>query len=224
MKTLKIFLLAALALMLVNSAGAQSLNWANLNEENKHIITAKFGLEYGAIYEIGYGYQFKTYIFPTTANIDFSFPSGDLDFGDFKTKLSANIRWFEYHNFQVSAKVNGVFRRYENDFVRLLNFGCDLSAAVGYYSAGWFAAAEVGFDKAIVTHFKHSDAYFNQYAGARDGWYLPPTGGNFYTGLQAGVSFEHHDVYLSAGKVLAQDFKTSPMIPLYGKVGYNLKF
>lgn len=224
MKTLKIFLLAVLLLIGMKSANAQSLNWANFNEENRHIVTAKFGLEYGTIYEIGYGYQFNTYVFPTTANIDFSFPSGNFDFGDFKTKLGVNIRWFEASNFQISAKINGVFRRFENDYVRLLNFGCDVSGAVGYYSSGWFAAAEVGFDKAIITHFKHSDGYLNQYAGARDGWYLPPTGGNFYTGLNAGVSFEHHDVYVSAGKVLVQDFKTSPMIPYYGKVGYNLKF
>jgi hypothetical protein len=158
------------------------------------------------------------------ANIEYSFPSGNKIFDDFKTKIGVQIRWIEFHNFQFSTKIHGVFRRYENDFVRLLNFGSDLSGIVGYYRPKWFIAADVGFDKAIVTQFKHSEIYKEQIPGVVDGWYEPATGGNFYYGLQAGFSFKNQDIYLRGGQIITQDFKTKPLIPFFGHLGYNIKF
>jgi hypothetical protein len=108
--------------------------------------------------------------------------------------------------------------------VRLQNFGSDLSGIAGYYRRQWFISGEFGFDKAIVTHFKHAKAYKDQFPEVVDGWYEPATGGNVYYGLQAGVSFKKHDVYVRAGKMLSQDFKTQPLLPLYGQLGYNIKF
>src|SRR5690606_28578105 len=99
-------------------------------------------------------------------------------------KIGGHINWFEKNNFRANTKIQGVFRRYGNDFVRLLNFGSDMSATIGYYKPKWFAAGEFGFDKAIVTHFLHSDMYKNNFSEAIDGWYEPSTGGNFYYGLQ----------------------------------------
>jgi hypothetical protein len=99
-----------------------------------------------------------------------------------------------------------------------------MSGVAGYYRPRWFVSGEAGFDKAIVTHFKHSEAYKNQYPHVINGWYEPATGGNFYYGLQTGVSFRKHDLYLRAGKILSQDFKTPPTLPLYAQIGYNIKF
>jgi hypothetical protein len=105
----------------------------------------------------------------------------------------------------------------------MLNFGSDLSGNIGYYRSKWFIAGEVGFDKAIITNFKHSKVYRDQYPGVADGWYEPATGGNFYYGLQAGFSFKNQDIYMKAGKLLRQDFKTTPFIPFYFQLGYNIK-
>jgi hypothetical protein len=224
MKTLIKIIIISELLLSIGSVNAQTINWASLKEENKHIVNAGFGLEYGAIYGLGYGYQINNRLFPIVVNIEYSFPSGNKIFNDFKTKIGVQIRWIEYHGFQFSTKINGVFRRYGNDFSRLVNFGSDVSGIFGYYRPKLFVAGEVGFDKAIVTHFRHSKAYKDQYPGAVDGWYEPATGGNFYYGLQTGFSFRKQDVYLRAGKILSQDFKTTPMIPFYGQLGYNIKF
>jgi hypothetical protein len=224
MKNYNVYILISVLALSISSVNAQTINWASLKEENKHIVNASFGLEYGVIYGLGYGYQIRTRLFPIVASVEYSFPSGNNIFDDFKTKIGGQIRWIEYHNFQFSTKIHGVFRTYENDFVRLLNFGSDMSGIIGYYRPKWFVAGEVGFDKAIVTHFRHSKEYRDQYPGAVNGWYEPATGGNFYWGLQAGFSFGKHDIYLRAGKILTQDFKTTPMIPIYGQLGYNIKF
>lgn len=207
-----------------NTIYSQTINWESLKEEHKHIVNANAGAEYGVVYGLGYGYHIKTSLFKVVPNIEYSFPSGNKIFDDFKTRIGVQMSWVEFHHFQFSTKINGVFRRFENDFVRLANFGCDLSGIVGYYQLKWFVAGEVGFDKAIVTNFKHSELYKKQFSDVQDGWYEPPTGGNFYFGLQVGYSFRKHDIFLKAGKIIEQDFKTSPLLPYYGQLGYNIKF
>jgi len=224
MKTLiKIIIISGLILS-IRSVNAQTINWESLDDGNKHIVNANFGLEYGVIYGLGYGYQINSRLFPIVVKLEYSFPSGNKIFDDFKTKIGGQIRWIEYHGFQFSTKIHGVFRRYENDFARLVNFGSDMSGIVGYYRPKFFVAGEVGFDKAIVTNFMHSKAYKEQYPGVVDGWYEPATGGNFYYGLHAGFSFRKQDIYIRAGKILTQDYKTTPMVPIYGQLGYNIKF
>ena len=224
MKTLmKIIFISGLILS-IRSVNAQTINWASLNEGNRHIVNANFGLEYGVIYGLGYGYQINTRLFPIVVNLEYSFPSGNKIFDDFKTKIGVQIRWIEYHGFQFSTKIHGVFRRYRNNFDRLVNFGSDVSGIIGYYRPKMFVAGEVGFDKAIVTHFIHSKEYKDQYLDVVDGWYEPATGGNFYYGLQSGFSFRKQDIYLRAGKILTQDYKTTPTVPFYGQLGCNIKF
>ncbi len=224
MKNFKEYILTAALILSVSSVNAQTINWAGLKEENKHIVNANLGMEYGVIYGLGYGYQIRNRLLPVVVNLEYSFPSGNKIFDDFKTKIGVQIRWIEFHNFQFSTRIQGIFRRYENDFARLLNFGSDMSGIAGYYRSKWFVAAEVGFDKAIVTNFRHSKLFREQYPDAVDGWYQPATGGNFYYGLQAGFSFGKQDIYLRAGKMLTQDFKTKPMVPVYGQLGCNIKF
>lgn len=205
------------------TAKAQTINWDGL-KDYRHIINANVGLEYGTVFGMGYGYHIKTKLFPIVVGADYSFPSGGWLFDDFKIRAGAQVSWIDFHHFRFNTRVNGVFRRYQNDFVRLENFGCDLAATIGYYRQMWFTAAEVGFDKAIVSNFKHSQAYMDQFPGVTNGWFIPPQGGNFYFGLQAGFTYRRHDIYIRAGKVLTQDFKTSPRVPFYAQLGYNIKF
>ncbi|GAA4462588.1 hypothetical protein GCM10023189_39450 [Nibrella saemangeumensis] len=209
---------------LFSSAQAQTINWGSLKAENKQLITVNAGLEYGAVYGIGYGYKINNRLFPIIATVEYSAPTGDKPYDDFKTKIGGQIRWVKLNNFQFSTKLHGVFRSYQNELVRMLNFGSDLSGIAGYYRPNWFVAGELGFDKAIVTHFDHSQAYREQYPGVVDGWYEPATGGNLYYGLQTGVSFRRHDISVRAGKLLRQDFKTAPMLPFYGQLGYTIRF
>jgi len=224
MKNYKMHMLVAAFMLVMSSLKAQNINWANLNFDNRHMINATIGADYGAIMGIGYGYKINNRLFPMIANVEYSFASGEDIFDDIKTKVGARIRIVEYNHFNFSANLHGVIRRYENDYARLVNFGSDLSGVLGYYRSGLFVAGELGFDKAIITHYRHSDAYTDNFPGAKDGWYGPATGGNFYYGAQAGFSFGKSDVTLRVGKLLTQDFKTAPTLPYYGQIGYNATF
>lgn len=222
MKSLKTLLIALALFGIADKVYSQDINWKNLRKEDKHIGTIHAGLEYGLVFGVGYGYQLKTKK-PIILNIEFSMPSGENVIDDFKTKLGGQIALYKIKNFHFIGKAQGIYRRNENDFVRLQNFGAEISATGGYYKSKWFTAIEIGFDKAIVTHFKHSYAYKQIYPAVKDGWYEPATGGNFNFGLLAGYSFKHSDIFLKAGKVTTQNF-SNPQLPFYVQLGYTIKF
>ncbi len=224
MKTYKLILLLTLLMTVMSSLKSQTINWGSLDSNDIHILNVNAGVEYGAVFGVGYAYHIKSKLFPMVANLEYSFPAGGDLFDDLKIKTGMQLSLIEFHHFHFSTRLHGVIRRYENDNVRLVNFGSDLTGVIGYYRKKWFVAGETGFDKAIITHFKHTEAYEGQYPGVADGWFGPTTGGNFYYGIQAGYSFGQSDLYLKTGKILTQDFKTAPTLPMYGQVGYNLKF
>lgn len=222
MKNIKL-IIAIVSFLFSNNLKAQTINWSNMDKQNRHIINSNFGLEYGMIYGVGYGYYIPSK-FPILLNIELSKPSGKIIFDDFKTKIGGKIRLYKVNSFQFSANAYGIYRRYETDFVRLQNFGSEFSGIAGYYKPKWFVAGEVGFDKAIVTHFKHSETYKQNFPDVKNGWYEPATGGNFHYVLQAGFSLNKHDIYLKSGKIITQNFSTKPLLPIYAQVGYNFKF
>lgn len=223
MKKINTYLILLVSAAFTNSLNAQTINWGSLQADHKHIANVTFGSEYGLVYGLGYGYHIHAKTFEIIPLAEYSFPSGNIILDDFKSKIGAQIRWVEYNNIMFSTRIQGIFRRQENDLVRLLNFGSDMATVIGYYHSKWFVSGEVGFDKAIVTNFRHSQKYRDQYADVVDGWYEPSTGGNFYFGFQGGYSFRQHDIYLKGGEILSQDFRTRPLLPFYLMAGYNLK-
>lgn len=201
---------------------AQVINWENLSQDN--IANINIGTEYGVITGLGYGYKMSDSRFPYLLSTEVSFPLGEKKLDDFKVKLGGQIRMLELNHINLSIKMQGVFRVYNNDFVKISNFGSDFSTTIGYYKQKWFTAAEFGFDKAIVSHYKHTDLYKSNYPDVKDGWYEPSTGGNYYYNVKGGYSFGKNDVTLSVGKIISQDFKTAPLFPIFTQLGYNRKF
>ncbi|MEJ0031938.1 MAG: hypothetical protein WDO15_16855 [Bacteroidota bacterium] len=202
---------------------AQNINWANLRDNEKHFVSATTGLDYGLIFGAGYGQRLNTKI-PLIISGDYSQPAGKVVFDDLKTRVGAQAMLLKLNNFRFTAKIYGVFRLFNNEVVRLSNFGTDMSGVIGYYRPRWFVATEIGFDKAIATHVRHTQAYKNDFPGAVGGWYQPATGGNFNYGLLGGLSLGRADLSLAVGRVVTQDFKSTPFIPFYVKIGVAFKF
>ncbi len=222
MKNTKLMFLICIIILGSKISFAQNVNWKSLNPNQKHLINVNIGWDYGLVYGIGYSYQLKTKM-PTLLDISYSVPSGNKILDDFKTTFGARMQIYEINNFQFNASVHGIYRRNQNSLVRLQNFGSEVTGIVGYYKPKWFVAGEFGFDKAIVTHFKHSEDYKLDFPGVKDGWYEPSTGGNINFGLQTGYSLKSSELTLKFGQVLTQDFKSKPLIPLYFQFGYNFK-
>ena len=202
---------------------SQNVNWETLKPEQKHLININIGWDYGIVFGAGYSYQLKTKM-PVMLHASQTFPAGKNITDDFKTKIGAQIQLYQVNKLHFSTDIQGVYRRFQNPLVSLSNFGSDVSLTAGYYKAKYFIGGEVGFDKAIVTHFKHTSVYKDVYPGVRDGWYEPATGGNFHYGFKSGFTVMKNDFTVNFGKVITQDFKTTPLIPFYAELGYTMKF
>lgn len=200
---------------------AQTVNW-NDTKQQKHLANIHLDADYALGYGIGYSYRLTSKR-PVFLNAEYTAPFGKKLADDNKIKTGAQVHWLQSGHFHLTSKLQGVFRRYHSDYARLLNFGADLSVTGGYYQRRWFIGGELGFDKAIITHFKHSALYKESFPGVKDGWYEPSTGGNIYYGILGGWSGKNNDVYLKLGKLVQQDFNSSPMLPVYGQIGLNIK-
>ncbi len=223
MKYQHIFIIACSLFFFYQEGNAQTLNWRSL-EGTRHIIHASIGWDYGLSYSLGYAYQFRTNI-PVILSSSFSIPSGNNPFDDYKSKLGAQVLLLNQSNLKGSLSLHGIFRSYENSLIRLRNVGGETKGVFGYYQPRWFVAGEVGFDKAIVTHFRHSDTFKEHiFQEVLDGWYEPASGGNFHYGFQAGYSFRQLDLTFAFGKVVTEDFRTTPLIPYYVGLGLNYRW
>ncbi len=220
---MKIKMLITALFLTVSMIGfSQNINWRRTQSDRKHQLYLHAGLDYGLTFGVGYGYRFKTKL-PMLLNVDYSFPSGKNAMDDLKTKIGIQMEWIQIGHFSSALKAYGLFRRFENSYAKMVNFGSEFSGTAGYYTARWFIAGEFGFDKAIVTHIKHLQKATENNPSLQNGWYLP-TGGNFFYDLQGGVSFRKTDITLKTGKVVNQDFKTTPLLPFYAQLGWSRHF
>jgi hypothetical protein len=218
-----ILIITILLTLLSNNVNAQNINWRAFNQEQKHIIGINTGLDFGVTYGVNYGRKLNSKL-PMVLNSEFSFPSGNKVLEDFKVKMGVQFEVIHAGNFSATLKVNGIFRRFENDYARLLNFGSEFAGVAGYYKPRWYVAGEISFDKAIVTHIKHLPAALENNPDLTTGWYIP-TGGNFAYGIQSGLILgQKNDLNLKIGRVINQNFKTEPTLPFYFQIGYNRRF
>ena len=202
----------------IHHASAQTINWAN--PAKAHVVNAHIGADYGVVYGIGYGYKTGG-SFPLAAKLGFSVPSGKQLPDDFAAQYGIEMQVLQWHDMRATAEVQGIYRRFQNDLVTAKNFGAKMSVSLGLYKSRWFAAAEAGFDKAIVTHFQHSASYEEEFPQVKNGWYRPPTGGNFNYGIRTGLSIKSNVLALRLGSIVAEGFKSRPMLPFYIQLGYN---
>ncbi|RTZ49590.1 hypothetical protein EJ377_03945 [Chryseobacterium arthrosphaerae] len=58
---MKKYIISLLFIILAaGSLPSQTVNWAALNNKEKHILNANIGTEYGVIFGLGYGYRLNT--------------------------------------------------------------------------------------------------------------------------------------------------------------------
>ncbi len=211
-------LYSVIFIITMNTYG-QNINWRSLKSEQKHLFTINFGFDYASAVGLGYGYKLNSNI-PIVLNAEMSMPFGQKITDDFKTKIGGQIEVLHISDFSTTIKAYSIFRRNGSEFNRLLNFGSEFSIVSGYYSPNWNVAGEFGFDKAIVTHVKHSDLMRQNNPDLKNGWYIP-TGGNFSLGIQTSYSIGNNDLSLKLGTLIQQDLKSKPLLPYYTELAYT---
>ena len=223
MKSIKFVLFTILFFGFLINGNAQTLNLKTI-DSTKHIFHLGVGLDYSFSYALGYTRKLNSKT-PIIIHANFSIPAGENLLDDFKTKIGGQFVLINQSRLKASLALSGIYRTYKSPLVTLQNFGSEAKGVIGYYRPKWFIAGELGFDKAIVTHFKHS-ALFKEtiYQDVKDGWYEPSTGGNLSYGLQTGYSFKKSDLTLNIGKITTENIETTPLFPIYLMFGYNFRF
>ena len=202
---------------------AQNINWRSLDVEKRNSVYVNFGYDYGMTAQLGYGRFFDAFK-PIFVNVDYSIPMGKDLFDDAKLRCGGQIEVFEKNGFSASLKILGVARKYQNDLVKIKNFGGEISVTAGYYKTTWHIAGEFGFDKSIVSLLEHKDLMKTNYPDIKDGWYIP-CGGNYFYGIQASKTIKKRfDISTRIGGTNAQGNDENSMLPYYAQIGLSMRF
>ena len=219
----KILAVVLLAMAVARSSDAQNVNWRSLEEGQHNGIQVDIGFDYGATTQVGYSRHFHWFR-PVVVGVEYSFPMGRDLLDDFKVRLGGQVEVLQIDEFSTTVRIQPVFRRYQNQLVRILSFGSDVALVTGYYKPSWYGAVEAGFDKSIVSHLKHSGIMRDNFPMIRDGWYIP-SGGHYYYGIQAGKSLgDAFELSLRLGMTNAQHNDEDAIVPYYGQLGFRMKF
>ena len=210
-----------LASLATTDAAAQ-WNVSRYGTARKHVYTT-FGLDPAIITSAGLSSvgTLVQHDFQLTAEA--GIVTAHADAGDFRTRLGLQTSLARWRSLQLTGSAMAVVRGTDNSVYRGINFGADVSGTLGVYRPRWFAAGEVGKDKAIITHVKHTDWYRqNFYADAKDGWYLD-AGGTLRHGIAAGLTVGRVELMTRMGWLKTEDYNRV-MTPGYASIGVGFGY
>jgi hypothetical protein len=181
------------------------------------------GLDPAVITSVGYGRTVSAFGVVTQLSAEAGVVAGEADLRDFRTRVTAQVQLARVGRVRIGGRASFITRGTENRIFRAVNMGAALSGTAGLYGQRWFAAGEVGFDKALVTHLRHSDEYRAlHFATAQDGWYLD-NGGTWGLGALMGRTLGRHELVVRVGVSRTQAWDT-PSIPGYAVIGWGVSF
>jgi len=218
---------ACITLGILLSALAASDSAAQWNvarfDTDRNRLYATFGLDPALITSLGYGRVFRVYGHVLQFSGEAGVVTAHTDLRDFRVRLGAETSLLHWRSVHLMGSAVGIARGTDNVIYRGYDFGADITGKIGVYRPRWFAAAEFGKDKAVITHVTHSDWYRTHYfPDAKDGWYLD-AGGTLHHGFSAGLTLGRTEVLARFGWLRTEDWRDLTP-PMYGSVGLGFGF
>ncbi len=202
---------------LVAGDAAAQWNVARFESQRGRVYTT-FGLDPAFVTSVGYGRVVPVRGHGVQLTGDVGVVTASVDVNDFRARLGIHTSVVRWRSVNLTGSATAITRGTENSVYKGINFGADFSGTLGLYRPRWFAAAEGGFDKAVITHVTHSDWYRrNVYPDAKDGWYLD-AGGTYRYGLAGGFVVGRTELMARLGLLRTERFNQL-MPPAYASVG-----
>ena len=216
-------LVAALSMAAIPMVEAQAQwNVARFGME-KHRAYTTFGLDPAFVGTVGYARVVRVMKHEWQLAADAGVGTAHVDARDFRARLGTGTSLARWRSVHLTGSAMAIMRGTENAVYRGFNWGADVTGTVGMYRPRWFAAGEVGKDKAIITHITHSDWYRDSYhPDAQDGWYLD-AGGTERVGLTSGITIGRTELALRAGWQRTEDGNRTAS-PVYASLGVGVGF
>jgi hypothetical protein len=223
MSRMKMAAAAALVLSIVaaSEAGAQ-WNVARFGMEKNRAYTS-FGLDPAFVGTVGYARVVRVMEHDWQLAGDAGLVTASMDARDFRARLGTQTSLLRWRSVHLTGSAMAVVRGTDNAVYRGFNWGADVTGTLGVYRPRWFAAGELGKDKAIVTHITHSDWYReNFYPDAKDGWYLD-AGGTVRSGITSGITIGRTELAMRAGWQRTERWNATTS-PVYASLGVGVGF
>lgn len=199
------------------------LNHAALDPGRPNVVHVRTGFDYGLIAEVGYSRALGLGSRTLLLSGQVTTPWAGADAEDYAARVGGTIDIVGRDRWRLLGGLGGTVQGTRNTLARMTSLGADGVLLGGYWSPGWFVAAEGGYEGAIATHVRHTDRYREvHYADARDGWYLD-TAGNIRVGVAAGLSLGVYDLVVRAGQVRDREGHTH-LLPAYASFAVNRRF
>ena len=210
-----------LSVIVVAQAAAQ-WNVARF-ETGQSRVYSTFGLDPAMIGSVGYARVVELGDHKFQLNGDVGAATSGFDANDFRVRLGTQTTLLQWRSMHLTGSATFVTRGTDNSIYRGINFGADVTGALGVYRNRWFTAGEFGFDKAIITHISNSGWYKdNYYPDAKDGWYLD-AGGTYHYGLAGGFTMGRTEIVGRVGLLRTERFKELST-PGYVSLGVGFGF
>ena len=167
-------LVGTLILLLCTTTTQARAQWnlARLNPGESR-VQLTMGIDPAVIPSIGYSRASSLFGATAQVSLEGGVVAGKADLGDYRVRMTGQVQLAQYRALRLAVRGAAITRGTSNDVFRAVNFGADVGAIGGLYRRRWFVAAEMGFDKAILTHLTHTRLYRDRYyAEAKDGWYI----------------------------------------------------
>ncbi len=221
-RTSSIVLGALLLSALVARDAAAQWNVARMGEQANRVY-ATFGLDPAFVGTTGYGRVIRLYGHAFQLTADIGLATAQLDTRDFRARVGTQTSLLRWRSLHLAGSATFITRGTQNQVYKALDFGADLTGALGLYRHGWFVAGEVGKDKAIITHVTNSEWYRKYfYPEAKDGWYLD-AGGTIHYGVTAGLALGPMELAARFGWLRAEN-GDQMMPPMYATLGVGVGF
>lgn len=218
----KLLITSLILIITLPALMGQNINWRTTDSTN-NMAYLNFGYDFGVTLQGGYGLKLGKQK-PIFLSADIAAPMGRNLTDELKTRIGGQIEVYHKNRFSVTALAFANFRKHRTELVRMLSFGSELSLVAGHYRPSWFIAGELGFDKAIVTHLKHSEVQLDFYPDTFNGW-LKPAGGHIFCGITGGKKLgKHMELNLRVGINNAQSDDRDPLLPFYFQLGLAKSF
>lgn len=222
MRTLTSFAISVLLCAAVTADAAAQWNVARFGAGRNRLYTT-VAVDPAIVTTVGYARVIPVFGREIQLAGDAGVVSARMDARDFRARIEIQSSIVRWRSLQLAGSASFMTRGTDNAIYRGLNFGADLTATGGVYRPRWFAAAQFGKDKAVITHVTHSDWYRdNFYPDAKDGWYLD-AGGTYHYGVAGGVAIGRAELVGRFGFQQTEDFNDLTL-PMYLTLGVGFGF
>jgi hypothetical protein len=224
-KTLRFACFAFMAGILLLQTAARAQDVTPFPTAASNAVSLSGGLDSALVAQLDYTrkWTLDSWSAPILLKARVQAPVFGFDLNDSLLGVGVRSALFEWGGWKLQLGLEPHLRNAQNPLFTAHTLGLALLVAPGYQSETWGVQLELGYERALWTHLRHSAQYRTLvYTDAKDGWYSG-SAGTFRGGFGAGLRLGSFELSTHAGAV--SNFGVMPLsLPFYATLGVGYAF